>query len=324
MQVRAIVTAIFFCVFAGFHPWGPAFAALDDRLKNELFVDGDPVDHYSILGVDPKASVDDIKKAFRKRAMETHPDRNPALGTKPFQQVTRAYEVLSDDGKRGRFDRVRGEIMASAKARAKPEAPKAQGAKTGAQPKYEKWDPRTYHREAKQDSWDEFQWREQPKEAPKETPKAEPKAQTRTYSNFTQRPKPSALDRIPPELTTPDGKIWNYFAVAGVSGTAGPQKTEEAIRAKERILQWDWKTAKTEAERLDIESRLVRLRKAREVLTNPELKTRYFEYAKTVMVKDGPNGFRRSYYEILRDFVPTREAPPAAPSSCRTWFSRFL
>lgn len=305
MQVRALIFAIFLCFFTGFSPMESAVAALDDRLKNELFVDGKAVDHYSILGVASSASTEEIKKAFRKRAMETHPDRNPAIGTRPFQQVTRAYEVLSDANKRARFDRVRAEALAAGPRR-----------QTAANPKYQKWDPRTYHREAEQDSRTDFKQREPPKKNPQAEPRPNPAS--------TAKPaKPSALDRIPAELTTPDGKIWNYFAVAGVSGTTGPLKTEEAIQAKERILLWDWKIAKTEKERQDIESRLVRLRKAREVLTNPERKARYFEYAKTFMVKDGPNGFRRSYYEILRDYVPSRGTEAPEPSGCRTWFSRI-
>lgn len=311
MRFRAWASAVFLCVFVGLHLAPPAFAALDDRLKNELFVDGEPVDHYAILGIDSRASADEIKKAFRKRAMETHPDRNPALGTKPFQQVTRAYEVLSDANKRGRFDRVRAEALAARK-------PTTGG--TSAKPQYQKWDPRTYQREDKQ-----YSWTEPPK--PKEPPKAEPKPEPRSPPDFTRKPKSSPLDRVPAELTTPDGKFWNYFAVAGVSGTAGPKRTEEAIHAKERILEAELKAAKTQAERLDLEARLTRLRKAREVLTNPELKTRYFEYAKTLMVQDGPNGFRRSYYEILRDYVPAQETPappPPSASTCRRWFSRFL
>ncbi|HSG56091.1 MAG TPA: DnaJ C-terminal domain-containing protein [Paracoccaceae bacterium] len=67
-------------------------------------------DPYTILGVPRSASEAEIKSAYRKLAKELHPDRNkdnPAA-TERFSVVTRAYDLLSDKDKRGRFDR--GEI----------------------------------------------------------------------------------------------------------------------------------------------------------------------------------------------------------------------
>lgn len=63
-------------------------------------------DFYDILGVSRDASRDEIKKAYRKLAMEYHPDRNddPDAESK-FKRVTRAYEVLRDPDKRKRYDR---------------------------------------------------------------------------------------------------------------------------------------------------------------------------------------------------------------------------
>jgi len=63
-------------------------------------------DYYDVLGVSRDASKDDIKKAYRKLAMEYHPDRNddPDAEQK-FKEVTEAYEVLRDDEKRRRYDR---------------------------------------------------------------------------------------------------------------------------------------------------------------------------------------------------------------------------
>lgn len=63
-------------------------------------------DPYSVLGVTRDASAEDIKRAFRKLAMEYHPDRNKEDGAEDrFKSVNAAYEVLSDPEKRARFDR---------------------------------------------------------------------------------------------------------------------------------------------------------------------------------------------------------------------------
>ncbi len=64
-------------------------------------------DYYEILGVDRGAAAGDIKKAYRKLAMQYHPDRNPgdAEAESRFKEAAEAYEVLSDDQKRARYDR---------------------------------------------------------------------------------------------------------------------------------------------------------------------------------------------------------------------------
>ena len=61
---------------------------------------------YTLLGVARDASEADIKKAYRKLAMEFHPDRNPAPEAEAkFKEITEAYEVLRDPQKRATYDR---------------------------------------------------------------------------------------------------------------------------------------------------------------------------------------------------------------------------
>lgn len=60
-------------------------------------------DYYNVLGVDKKATQDDIKKAFRKLAHKYHPDKGDGDEAK-FKEVTEAYSVLSDEKKRREYD----------------------------------------------------------------------------------------------------------------------------------------------------------------------------------------------------------------------------
>ncbi|MCL4127576.1 UNVERIFIED_CONTAM: hypothetical protein GTU68_052921 [Idotea baltica] len=62
-------------------------------------------DYYSILGVKKNAKDREIKKAFRKLAMQYHPDKNKEKGAEDkFRQIAEAYEVLSDEEKRREYD----------------------------------------------------------------------------------------------------------------------------------------------------------------------------------------------------------------------------
>lgn len=77
-------------------------------------------DYYEVLGVAKNASKEDMKKAYRKLAMQFHPDRNPdnKEAEDKFKEAAEAYEILSDDDKRGKYDRfghdgVRGSAYGS-------------------------------------------------------------------------------------------------------------------------------------------------------------------------------------------------------------------
>lgn len=65
-----------------------------DKLKKSL---------YEILGIDPTASKEDVKKAYHKKAQETHPDKEGG-SQEAFLEVSRAYKILSDEEKRNTYD----------------------------------------------------------------------------------------------------------------------------------------------------------------------------------------------------------------------------
>ena len=76
------------------------------RGDNNSFMDYK--DYYKILGVERKASADEIRTAYRKLAMQYHPDKNPGnkKAEDKFKEINEAYQVLSDEQKRARYDQL--------------------------------------------------------------------------------------------------------------------------------------------------------------------------------------------------------------------------
>ena len=64
-------------------------------------------EYYSLLSIERTASADEIKRAYKKKAMELHPDRHGGDKSKEreFKKVNEAYQTLSDDQKKAHYDR---------------------------------------------------------------------------------------------------------------------------------------------------------------------------------------------------------------------------
>src|SRR5437667_8727671 len=66
-------------------------------------------DYYTVLGVAPKATQEEIKKQYRKLASKHHPDKNPndPKAAERFKEISEAYQVLGDAEKRKQYDQMR-------------------------------------------------------------------------------------------------------------------------------------------------------------------------------------------------------------------------
>ena len=82
----------------------------------------DPKGYYAILGLGVEADATTIKAAYRRRAMELHPDRNTSPNAaRQFQFLNEAYATLGDPGARAEYDTAAVETRESATTREKPE-----------------------------------------------------------------------------------------------------------------------------------------------------------------------------------------------------------
>src|ERR1700678_3187539 len=73
-------------------------------------------DYYKTLGVEKRASADEIKKAYRKMARQYHPDRNPGdkQSEARFKEISQAHDVLGDPEKRSQYDSGTGAFASGA------------------------------------------------------------------------------------------------------------------------------------------------------------------------------------------------------------------
>ena len=74
------------------------------------------LDYYEVLGINHDAKPEDIKKAYKQKVFETHPDQTRLNSYDDFLQVSEAYDVLSNDGKKQEYDILFSKQKASSKS----------------------------------------------------------------------------------------------------------------------------------------------------------------------------------------------------------------
>lgn len=96
-------------------------------------------DYYKILGVDKKASQDDIKKAYRKLALKYHPDKNPGneKAEEKFKDINEAHEVIGNPEKREKYDQLGANWQQYQQAGFDPSANGYSGGRPGGSYQYE-------------------------------------------------------------------------------------------------------------------------------------------------------------------------------------------
>jgi curved DNA-binding protein len=119
----------------------------------------DVKDYYQLLGVDKNASADEIKKSYRKLARKHHPDVNPGdkASEEKFKAINEAYEVLSDEEKRKKYDRFGAQWQQYERAGGQPDDfDWSQWAGAGTRPGGARSDPRSYSQSVKPEEYAEI------------------------------------------------------------------------------------------------------------------------------------------------------------------------
>lgn len=154
----------------------------------------------------------------------------------------------------------------------------------------------------------------------KERQQEAPDIKKQHYSNYE-----------PPELHTYDSyveggllnkKIQNYFVIAGVNFNSTPEEIKAAVMKKEKPLIQKLMQKISNSEREQVLEKIIRLRKAKEILLNPIERAKYIQVTKETFIIS-KNGIRESLYEVIKRYKPPVIATPSkfTPNNCSAWYS---